>query len=279
MPKEYIIYCDESASFGATFSNFYGGALIRSDHIDRVRKLVADKKTDLNLFGEVKWQKITANYQEKYRALMDLFFDLIAEDIIKIRIMFTQNLYLPRNLTEEHREHGYFILYYQFIKHAFGLIYSGDRRDPTRIRLLLDQMPNTAEKCARFQGFVSSLTSNPQFRAAGIRIDPADICHVVSHEHDILQCLDVILGSINFKLNGLHEAIPPGKKRRGKRTRAKEAVYKHMNKRMREIRPGFNVGISTGTDIDLTDRWNHSYRHWRFLPREYDIARRDDGRG
>jgi hypothetical protein len=204
---------------------------------------------------------------------MDLFFDMIYEDVVKIRIMFTQNLYVPRNLTDEHREHEYFILYYQFIKHAFGLIYSGDRREPTRVRLLLDQLPDTEERCARFRGFVSSLTYNPDFRAAGIRIAAEDIVDVISHEHNILQCLDVILGSINFRLNDLHLAIPKGKRRRGKKTKAKEALYKHMNKRMREIRPYFNIGISTGIDKDLSERWHHSYRHWRFLPADYEIAR------
>jgi Protein of unknown function (DUF3800) len=271
MTKEYVIYCDESASLGTTFSNFYGGALIRSSHIDQVRRMLSDKKIELNLFGEIKWQKITANYLSKYKELINLFFDMIAEDIIKVRIMFTQNLYIPLNLTAEHREHEYFILYYQFIKHAFGLIHSNDGKEPIRVRILLDQMPNNKEKCDRFRGFVSSLTSNPQFRSAGIRINPADIIDVVSHEHDVLQCLDVILGSINFRLNDLHLAIPAGKKRRGKRTRAKEALYNEMNKRMRQLRPSFNVGISTGTDGDLANRWNHSYRHWRFLPSDYEI--------
>lgn len=204
---------------------------------------------------------------------MSLFFDMIAEDIIKVRVMFTQNLYIPRNLTDEHREHEYFILYYQFIKHSFGLIYSNEEKEPIWVRLLLDQMPSNQEKRTRFRGFVSSLTQNPQFRNAKIRINASDIVDVVSHDHDVLQCLDVILGSINFRLNDLHLAIPLGKKRRGKRTRAKETLYKEMNKRMRAIRPGFNIGTSTGTDDDLANRWRHSYRHWRFLPSDYDVAR------
>jgi hypothetical protein len=116
MTKEFIIYCDESASFGTNFSNFYGGALIRSDHIDRVRRLIADKKRDLHFFGEVKWQKVTENYLEKYKKLMGLFFDIIEEDLVKVRIMFTQNIYITINLTDEHREHEYFILYYKFGK-------------------------------------------------------------------------------------------------------------------------------------------------------------------
>ena len=142
MATEYVIYSDESASFGVVFSNFYGGALIRSSHLDKVRQLLAAKKAELNLYGEVKWQKVTANYLEKYRELMDLFFDLIDEDIIKVRIMFTQNLYIPLNLTDEQKEHAYFLLYYQFIKHAFGLIHSNPGNTTIWVRLLIDQMPH-----------------------------------------------------------------------------------------------------------------------------------------
>jgi Protein of unknown function (DUF3800) len=253
MPKEFIIYSDESASRGTTFSNFHGGAVIRSEHIDSVRSLIAKKKNKLHLFGEIKWQKVTENYLEKYREIMNLFFDMIEEGIIKIRILFTQNLYIPRRLTDEQRENEYFILYYLFIKHAFGLIHSNDGREPVRVRLLLNQMPSTEEQRNRFRGYVSSLTYNPQFRTAGIRITPSDIVDVVSHEHDVLQCLDIILGSINFRLNDLHLAIPKGKRRRGKKTRAKENLYEQMNKRMRTIRPGFTIGVNTGIDVDLAD--------------------------
>jgi hypothetical protein len=187
MPKEFIIYCDESASFGSKFSHFYGGALVRSDHIDKVRQLLAAKKAHLNLYKEVKWQKVTENYLNKYIDLMSFFFDLIEEDIVKVRIMFTQNIHVPKNLTEEQLEYEYFILYYHFIKHAFGLTYANERIHPVRVRLLLDQMPDTKEKCDRFRGFVSALTSNPQFRESGIRILQEDIADVSSHEHDVLQ--------------------------------------------------------------------------------------------
>jgi hypothetical protein len=92
MSKEYIIYCDESEESGQYFGNFYGGALVCSEHLDEVKSLIAAKKAELNLFGEVKWSKITENYAEKYIAMMDLFFDLIRDGKIKVRIMFTQKM-------------------------------------------------------------------------------------------------------------------------------------------------------------------------------------------
>jgi hypothetical protein len=43
---------------------------------------------------------------------------------IKIRIMFTQNTHVALQLTKQHIDDRYFILYYHFIKNAFGLLQS-----------------------------------------------------------------------------------------------------------------------------------------------------------
>ena len=85
-----------------------------------------------------------------------------------------------------------------------------------------------------------------------------------------MQFLDVVLGSMQFRLNNMHLEKPEGKKRRGKRTIAKEKLYNYINKRIREMRPHFNIGISTGTN-ELDDRWNHPYRHWCFTANEFEI--------
>lgn len=36
--KEYFIWCDESVKKGKFFSNFYGGVLIQSKHLQEVTK-------------------------------------------------------------------------------------------------------------------------------------------------------------------------------------------------------------------------------------------------
>ena len=87
-----------------------------------------------------------------------------------------------------------------------------------------------------------------------------------SHDHDILQCLDIVLGAIQFRLNDKHKQKPAGARRRGKRTIAKERVYRHINLAIRTIRPNFNIGITTGTDGNLSNRWHQPYRHWLFVP-------------
>ena len=98
--------------------------------------------------------------------------------------MFTQNSITPQGLTAEQVAGTYFLLYYQFIKNAFGLQYCNEPpRGHIRIRLLLDQFPDTKENIARFKGFVAGLTNNSKFRAARIQIAEEDITEAVSHEH------------------------------------------------------------------------------------------------
>ena len=76
---EYIIYCDESVSDGKYYSDFFGGVLVRNTHIDAIREALDAKKRELNLSGEIKWVKVTGNYLEKYKQMMDLFADFYAD--------------------------------------------------------------------------------------------------------------------------------------------------------------------------------------------------------
>lgn len=268
--RELFIYCDESIADGRYYSNFYGGILIESAHLKEVNERLAATKESLNLFGELKWQKISAAYAEKYRLFVDEVFTLVSERKLKIRIMFRQNNWLPRNLSAEQVENEYFMLYYQFIKHAFGLAYIKHDEQSLNVRLLFDKLPDTREKSEAFKGQLLGLNRSSPFVASRLRIRHDQISEVDSKDHDPLQALDIILGAIQFRLNDKHLDKPEGSKRRGKRTIAKESVYKHINARIRELRPGFNIGTNT-SDLGISEnRWNDVYRHWSFVPRERD---------
>jgi Protein of unknown function (DUF3800) len=270
-PRELVIYTDESDKEGKYFSNFYGGALVRSTDLAQVIQRLEDATRTQNFFGEVKWQKVTANYVDKYTALLGEFFDLVAEDRIKVRIMFTQNRLVPQGLTSEQRQNEFHLLYYQFLKHGFGLPYANDGQTPLRIRVNLDQLPANAEQNAAFKSFVLRLNHNPKFRAAKVAFAADQIAEVQSHDHVVLQCLDVVVGAMCFRLNNKHLEKPVGKRQRGKRTIAKEKLYKFLNARIREIYPGFNVGESTGMTGDPANRWHHPYCHWKFIPKDYQV--------
>jgi hypothetical protein len=266
--KEYVLYCDESVVDGEYYSNFYGGLLVGASNRQATTDRLNACKVAQNLLGEVKWVKVTDNYLAKYIALMNLFFDEVAAGRLKVRIMFRQNARKPRGLTPLQVEQAYFILYYQFIKHAFGFAAMPPHAGPVRLRVYFDQFPDTKEQVARFRGYVLGLNASHAFTKSRLSIAPEDFAEVRSHEHVLLQCLDIVLGAMAFRLNDLHKAIPEGQKRRGKRTIAKEKLYKLILARVRALYPHFNIGMTTGSPDG--GWWQQAYRHWAFVPKDHE---------
>jgi hypothetical protein len=271
MAKEYFLYCDESVENGKYYSDFYGGALVESIHYDQIVKALESKKTELNLLKEVKWNKVTGNYLEKYICLIDLYFQFIKEGKIKIRIMFRQSAYEAINLTETQKDNGFFLLYYQFIKHAFGFMNMPEQeiKEPKYLRIFFDELPDNKLRCEEFKSKIYGIQSLNQLIRAKLLIRREDIVDVDSSKHVILQCMDIILGSMAFRLNDMHLVKPEGSRIRGKRTIAKEKLYKHVLSNIQAIVPRFNIGVSTGGENE--SRWNGPYRHWKFIPRNHRI--------
>jgi len=265
--KEYVLFADESLKDGRYFSNFYGGVLVGSSQHDKVTRRLNDLKAELGFHGEVKWSKVTDQYLTRYIQFIEGFFAEVAAGRVKVRIMFTANADAPPTHVREDGE-GYFKLYYQFIKHAFGLRYIVPRRGGTRLRLLFDEFPETGERVAKFKGYLTALGASHDFREAGLRLEQQDIAEVRSHDHALLQALDVVLGAMAFRLNDMHKEVPIGKRRRGRRTVAKETLYKSIVTHVRALRANFNFGKSTGMDGELTALWMHPYRHWSFKQRD-----------
>lgn len=268
MALEYIIYCDESSEKGPWFSDFYGGALVTSEHLHEVQTTLENKKKELNFNAEVKWNKVPGNkyYAKKYRDLIECFFDLVAAGKVKIRIMFRQNSVRATHLTSEHHENKFFILYYLFLKQGFGLDCSPVVPGGVRVRIYPDQIPDTKAQIGRFRDFLAQMSNRIPLKQRGITIKREDVTDVVSHDHVILQCLDIVLGAMHFKLNDFDKKKPVGQRLREKRTREKTKLYKLINFRIRQIYPNFNVGVSTARR-DLTSRWSDEYRHWLLMPK------------
>jgi len=272
MPKRnYTIFCDESSKKGPLFSNFYGGVLVRSQDRQAIEASLAAKKEELNLYREIKWTKITDGYKEKYIEFIEYYFSFVETGRLKVRIMFTQNMHRAKNLTQDQIDNQYFLLYYQMIKHSFGLAYCNPNAlDRVYFSILLDEIPHKAEKKESFINYISGIDQTQTFHGRQVFIPKSDIGDVDSKDHNILQGLDIVLGSMQFRLNKLHLEKPVGQRFRAKRTRAKEAVYQVINRKIRGIYPQFNIGTSTGTANGPSDRWNHPYRHWLFKPADRD---------
>jgi hypothetical protein len=267
---EYFIWCDESVKKGRINSNFYGGVLVPSTHVNKVAAAIQKVCAKQNLHHELKWQNVSAPYLEKYKAVMSIFFRQLKAGKVKVRIMYRQTAHVAKGLNKNQSENEFFLLYYQFFKHAFGLEHSNHTNKPIYIRAYFDLFPDTIAKSMQFKEYIKGLESLRKFQLAKIKFRKEDITEVKSHDHILLQCLDIVLGSMAFRLNNMHKEKPEGQRRRGKRTIAKEKLYKYINTQIRELYPNFNIGASTGVQ-ELSDRWKHPYRHWNFKPKDFEV--------
>ena len=274
---EYIIYCDESVSDGKYYTDFFGGVLVRNTDYDNIRRTLDIKKQELNLNGEIKWIKVTENYLDKYKQMMDIFFSFVKEKRLKVRILFRDTSQTPSNLSLAQVHNRYSLLYYQFVKNAFGLIYhDGPENTPVYLRLYFDEIPYPLDKRNAFKTHIFSLQRDSRFRKARLKIRMEDVVEINSGKHSILQCMDIVLGSISFMLNRKNEEIPEGATERGHRTVAKEKLFHHILHLILESNSIEFFEISKTTPITVTkDFWTMPYRHWKFTTPEY---RTDGGR-
>lgn len=239
------------------------GALINLSDVNLIEKSLNNKKEELNLKGEIKWTKVTDNYLDKYIEMINLFFKFIKDGKIKVRIMFAQNAFVSDGLTKEQTDNEYSILYYYFLKDAFGLKFSNNTpfKNKVNFSLYLDDLPCSENQKKGLKN--SMFRYNYELKQNNTEI--TEIVEIDSKRHVIQQCMDIILGSMNFKLNDFDKIKDEETGKRSKRTIAKEKLYKVINKNIREIRKGFNVGMSTSNDGDVTNIWKHQYRHWNFI--------------
>jgi hypothetical protein len=267
---EYILYCDESGGEGLRYSDFFGGCIINSADLHTVEDALNRRKAALNLHGEIKWTKVTAQYLEKYITMVDMFFDFIKDGKIKVRIMFRQNENKPPDGRDRHTyDDKYFRLYYQFLKDAFGLKHIPADNGDVYLRIYLDQLPDTKAKCEKFKVLLKDIPNIPEFSSVypRLHIRDGDVADVCSHKHILLQGTDIVLGAMYFRLNGLHLERPEGSRTRGKRTVAKDKLYRHIYARICEVLPNFKISVSTGTRGYSVPDWSLPYSHRRFAPK------------
>jgi hypothetical protein len=181
--RAYIIFCDESDASGRYYSNFYGGVIIGGSQYERVTAKLNAQKRRLNFLGEVKWAKVSEAYLAKYQELVLTFFKEIQAGHVRVRIMFRQNAHQPVGLNQSQIDGGYFRLYYQFIKHAFGLAFHPPSGCPVSLKLYFDEFPETREAATQFKGHILGLKDNPKIHQAGFTLVPEDIAEIRSHDH------------------------------------------------------------------------------------------------
>lgn len=256
---EYTLYCDESVDTGNFYGDFFGGCIVEAHDLQLIISSLTQYKLNNHINAEMKWTKVTEAYLDKYIGFIHLFFSFVASRKVKVRIMFRK---MNNQYSSPSGADKYFKLYYQFIKHAFGLTRT-QNISPFSLRIYLDQLPQKRESVLRFKKFLADMPNIYDCEGCAFSISPEQIGEIKSHEHVLLQCVDIVMGAMQFKLNKLHK-----KKQKGKRTVAKEMLYKAIYREICSIHPHFNISISTGNRGYENPHWESPYEHWLFTPHE-----------
>lgn len=248
--ERYIIVCDESTRHGEKYSYFYGGAIVKENEYEKINGILKMYSESKQL-GEVKRTKITLANCKNYVELLDLFFTFIQSGKIRARVMFSKNKELdviPSSLDET-----YCKFYYLFIRYAFSIFYA---KKDLSLRLIFDDLPETKTACAKFKSYlVQNLNSISIVNSNHVTLDAKDIEEVDSKKHIILQCMDVIMGLVDFALNSKEEDF------KTKRGQAKTFVWKYVASKILEIHPNFIIDETT-KPLYSNKGWLDGYKHF-----------------
>ena len=250
--ESYIIVCDESTRKGVNYSYFYGGAIISESKYQKLSEILKNYKNNFG-FNELKRTKITEANYKYYIEVLDLFFTFVRSGDIKVRIMFSPNNQLKTNIP--HSLNKTFTKFYEvFIKDAFSIFYA---RKNIRLRLVFDDLPETKEQCKEFkQNLISKINLNKKVLANKVFVSEEDIEEVDSKKHIILQCVDVIVGLVDFYLNTSKKEL-----KESKRAMARFNVWECIRKFVLEMNPNFIIDETTHP-IYSYKGWNDKYKHF-----------------
>ena len=228
--KKYKIFCDESNHLYSDKSNLMviGGILCPDDEVQEVNRYIKYLKHKHNALNELKWTKLNSNKKEFYKELLEYFFS-------RINLIFNAQLVINKsNLDHSTYNHGeadefYYKMYYYTLipfleKNNYYNIFMDykDTEGGKRSKKLKDIINNT------FYGMLS-----------------VDFTIIHSHESQIMQLTDIIIGAIGYKNRTDIE---------------KKSEIKNYIINLLEEMSDFSLNLST-------PEWERKFRFYKFYPR------------
>ena len=193
----FHIYCDESRQVEDRFMIF-GGIIVSFDDLAKTEQSISTKRNDTQLFGELKWTKISNERCDGYRDFVDLFFVKAKSGLIAFKSVVFDTSHIDYHTYHGgSKEIGFYKLWYQFLLYAFKDYCTSSQ---CRWKVFLDERSSSY-----------SLSEFKTILNKGIRTKynlSADIVRSVepikSHNAPILQIADILMGAIGFQMNDYH---------------------------------------------------------------------------
>lgn len=276
MVIKYQIFADEAWTHQQPqnrYHTFFGGIFGRESSTDilsaELLKIRAESKFKNQ---EVKWSTLSVANFDYYKKLVDCIFRHISNKKIKYRQMFLDRSFHydgENGLSELDVQYK---LYYQFIKHSFGIQHLPN--DDIEILIRLDGHSSQKHK-DNLQRFVQIEIPNK----IGRDNISLNVTYIDSRKHINLQVCDVLMGSAGYYGNKYHKRRENNKRGMTEKQRIKYEFAKYIYDQLRITdandrgSKAFNWFESTGIDGDSRNTLNHNIRIWKFIPKTYIINR------
>lgn len=195
----YHIFCDESRQSKDRYM-VLGGIIIPAETIVTFNETMAAYRKKYNMNAELKWSKVKPQKLEEYKGFVEYFFALTNSDNIHFKSMIIDNHAVNhKKFSDGDHEAGFYKFYYQLIYHCFGRQYFNEAKktkfiihpDSRTSPYNLDEL-KTVLNHGMAKGFAKPISPF-------VSIEP-----LVSHNTEIGQVNDIIIGAIGYHKNGYH---------------------------------------------------------------------------
>jgi len=177
---QYVIYCDESRHHAGPDCRFMAiGGLC----VPRARKTELTKATrklfrELGLGSEVKWNKVSRQYAEAYKRLVDFFF---SDPDSRFRVIVVDQMKFDPERHGGDRELGFYKFYYELLVHWL--------EPGNEYLILLDFKQN--QSAQRYHDLRAALTHRLKGNAQIL-----DLTVIDSRETPLVQLCDLLTGAV-----------------------------------------------------------------------------------
>lgn len=232
--SNYKIFCDESNHLSNDKSNIMviGGICCESSQVEYMNRFIKHLKHKHNANNELKWTKLNNNKKEFYTELLEFFFSRVDMKFNTQVVMEKSNLNHIKYNDGEADKFYYKMYYYAllpfFVRDETYNIFIDykDTKGASRVKKLNEVVHN------KFNGNINTLYT---------------IIH--SHESQIMQLSDILIGAIGYK-----------NRKDIEHTSEIKNFIVHEIERL----SGFELD-------DSTPQWEDKFRIYRFQPRKHNV--------
>lgn len=193
MPTEYNFYCDESCHLPGDGNSIMvlGGIWCPKEKSREINNRIREIKAKNQIGTEMKWVKLSSSKFEAYQELVNYFFD---DDDIHFRVLIVDNKEkLNHEAFNQTHDAWYYKMYFDMIKtilypqsHYYIYMDIKDTKSKRKVKKLQEVLDNS-----RYT-FSKNTIQNIQV--------------IRSHEVEIMQIVDILIGAVAYKLRGFHQS-------------------------------------------------------------------------